>query len=33
LKNRGKTMTEVGTHQEGFVVAAEDKRMEEMGRG
>jgi hypothetical protein len=33
-KTCGKTATEVGRqHQEGLVVAAEHKRMEEMGRG
>jgi hypothetical protein len=31
-KTCGKTTTEVGRHQEG-IVAAEHKRMEEMGRG
>jgi hypothetical protein len=30
----GKTLTEVGRqHQEGLIVAAEHKRMEEIGRG
>jgi hypothetical protein len=29
----GKTTTEMERHQEGLVVAAEHKRMEEMGKG
>jgi hypothetical protein len=31
-KTCGKTTTEMGRHQEGLIVAAKDKRMEESGR-